>query len=170
MQRSTLIKVPGFLGKAAMLLRPAFSLLGKTCPVQFQCKCMIWHHAIFFAYKICNTFCFFLGEWQPIIPTYCIYSLYLCPLNGRLLEMEHPRRTAWDAVLQTKPALPFGKSPKALPNDHWCFRWIFGLEVTDRFMPQTLWWEVPRAQAMKTQMIIPNVLSRTKRIKGDQMP
>lgn len=45
-----------------------------------------------------------------------------------------------------------------------------GLDVTDRFVPQTLWREVPRAQTMKTQMIIPNLLSRTERTKGDQMP
>lgn len=59
-----------------------------------------------------------------------IYNLYLYPLNGPLPEIEHPRG-----------ALPFWKAqrPHLLMVDA-SEDYSFGLEVTDRFMPQTLEW------------------------------
>lgn len=168
----------GFLGKPAMYgtcIIPTWRELGKMCPIQLHCTCMTRTMLLSLLTKSAT----------PSIPSYAngslsylqyvdivISSLYLCPLNSQLWKIEHPSRTAWDAIVQTRSVLPFGKSPKAVTC--WLFdasnNYSFGLEVTDRFVPQTLWWEVPRAQTMKTQMIIPNLLFRTKRTKGDQMP
>lgn len=153
---------------------PALSPLGENFERHALYNCSAnddMHHTTFLAYQICNTSHSFRCEWQPSIPTYCISSLYLCLPNGRLPEIEHPSRTASDDILQIRPALPFGKSPKPyLLTVDASDDYSFGLEVTDRFVPRTLWREALRAQTMRTPMIIPNLLSRTKRTKGDHMP
>lgn len=106
-------------GKASSILGPALSLLGENFERHAPCNCSAKddkHHATFLAYKIWNTSHSFLCEWQPSIPiVYRIVSLacIYVPQNGRLLEIEHPSRTAWDVILQTRSALPFGKIPKS---------------------------------------------------------
>lgn len=62
----------------------------------------------------------------------CIYNLYLYPLNGRLPEIEHPRDYPKVPCLFEKPPRPHLLMVDASED------YSFDLEVTDRFMRQTL--------------------------------
>lgn len=129
MQWSTLIRVPGFLEKPAVywnLHYPCLERTSKDMPHATAVR-MMTSTCYFLACKIWNTSHSFLCEWQPSIPSvYCIVSLacIYVPRNGRLLEIEHPSRTAWDVILQTRSALPFGKIPKSHTY------WLLMLPVT----------------------------------------
>lgn len=112
---------------------------------------------------------YFHGLWNlhllsfPMSMLCCIYSLYLCPLNGRLPGIKHPAEWSEMPHLLENPQRSYLLMVDAASDD--C---LFGLDVTARFIPQTL-----EKGAQLTDCENSNYHSqppsRTKSIKGDRI-